>query len=177
MWLNLYGHEAVRHKLKNSIFCLFLSLCQTASTTVEPHQCSSHQSLQKFYYIKNVDVIYTMSIQFSTTITYWGMSNFAMGTILGKSFPQAQVHTVHSMSAEGPVFQVSLLPLNLYKTIVQNLSLVFCKYMYHAIILSSYNLQGKIKWKVNKIKSKLSDLKRFWKVVLSCVDILLFSSI
>ena len=28
------------------------------------------------------------------------MSNFAMGTILGKGFPQAQVHTVHSMSAE-----------------------------------------------------------------------------
>jgi hypothetical protein len=30
------------------------------------------------------------------------MSNFAMGTILGKGFPQAQVHTVHSTSAEGP---------------------------------------------------------------------------
>ena len=29
------------------------------------------------------------------------MSNFAMGTILGKGFPQAQVHTVHSTSAEG----------------------------------------------------------------------------
>ena len=28
------------------------------------------------------------------------MSNFAMGTILGKGFPQAQVHTVHSTSAE-----------------------------------------------------------------------------
>ena len=26
------------------------------------------------------------------------MSNFAMGTILGKGFPQAQVHTVHSTS-------------------------------------------------------------------------------
>ena len=30
-----------------------------------------------------------------------GLSNFAMGTILGKGFPQAQVHTVHSTSAEG----------------------------------------------------------------------------
>ena len=30
------------------------------------------------------------------------MSNFAMGTILGKGFPQAQVHTVHSTSAESP---------------------------------------------------------------------------
>ena len=29
------------------------------------------------------------------------MSNFAMGTILGKSFAQAQVHTNHSTSAEG----------------------------------------------------------------------------
>ena len=29
------------------------------------------------------------------------MSNFAMGTILGKGFPQAQVHTNHSTSAEG----------------------------------------------------------------------------
>ena len=28
------------------------------------------------------------------------MSNFSMGTILGKGFPQAQVHTVHSTSAE-----------------------------------------------------------------------------
>ena len=28
------------------------------------------------------------------------MSNFAMGTILGKGFPQAQVHTVHSTSAK-----------------------------------------------------------------------------
>ena len=27
------------------------------------------------------------------------MSNFAMGTILGKGFPQAQVHTVHSTCA------------------------------------------------------------------------------
>ena len=27
------------------------------------------------------------------------MSNFAMGTILGMGFPQAQVHTVHSTSA------------------------------------------------------------------------------
>ena len=29
------------------------------------------------------------------------MSNFAMGTTFGKGFPQAQVHTVHSTSAEG----------------------------------------------------------------------------
>ena len=29
------------------------------------------------------------------------MSNFAMGTILGKGFPQAQVHTNYSTSAEG----------------------------------------------------------------------------
>ena len=29
------------------------------------------------------------------------MSNFAMGIILGKGFPRAQVHTVHSTSAEG----------------------------------------------------------------------------
>ena len=27
------------------------------------------------------------------------MSDFTMGTILGKGFPQAQVHTVHSTSA------------------------------------------------------------------------------
>ena len=31
----------------------------------------------------------------------FGVSNFAMGAILGTGFPQAQVHTVHSMSAEG----------------------------------------------------------------------------
>ena len=36
-----------------------------------------------------------------TLITFAHMSNFAMGTILGKGFPQAQVHTVHSTSAEG----------------------------------------------------------------------------
>ena len=29
------------------------------------------------------------------------LSNFAMGTILGMGFPQAQVHTVHSTSACG----------------------------------------------------------------------------
>ena len=29
------------------------------------------------------------------------LSNFAMGAILGMGFPQAQVHTVHSTSAEG----------------------------------------------------------------------------
>ena len=29
------------------------------------------------------------------------MSNFAMGTILGKGFAQAQVHTNHSTSAKG----------------------------------------------------------------------------
>ena len=32
----------------------------------------------------------------------WGVSNFPMGTILGKGFPlEAQVHTAHSTSAEG----------------------------------------------------------------------------
>jgi hypothetical protein len=31
---------------------------------------------------------------------YSEMSNFAMGTILGKGFPQAQMHTVHSTSAD-----------------------------------------------------------------------------
>ena len=36
--------------------------------------------------------------------TKFRMSNFAMGTILGKGFPQAQVHTVHSMSACGKPF-------------------------------------------------------------------------
>ena len=30
-----------------------------------------------------------------------GMSDFRMGTILGKGFAQAQVHTVNSTSAEG----------------------------------------------------------------------------
>ena len=30
-----------------------------------------------------------------------GMSNFAMGTILGKDFAQAQVHTNHSTNAKG----------------------------------------------------------------------------
>ena len=30
-----------------------------------------------------------------------GMSNFAMGTILGKGFAQAQAHTNHSTSAKG----------------------------------------------------------------------------
>ena len=32
------------------------------------------------------------------------MSNFAMGTILGKGFPQALVHTVHSTCACGKPF-------------------------------------------------------------------------
>ena len=32
------------------------------------------------------------------------MSNFAMGTILGKDFPQALVHTVHSTCACGKPF-------------------------------------------------------------------------
>ena len=35
------------------------------------------------------------------------MSNFAMGIILGKGFPQAQVHTVHSTSAFYLFFQFS----------------------------------------------------------------------
>ena len=33
-----------------------------------------------------------------TNVAKCQMSNFAMGTILGKGFPQAQVHTVHSWS-------------------------------------------------------------------------------
>ena len=37
---------------------------------------------------------------FLVVLKYKSLSNFAMGTILEKSFPQAQVHTVYSMSAE-----------------------------------------------------------------------------
>ena len=33
-----------------------------------------------------------------------GMSNFSMGTISGMGFAQAQVHTVHSTSADIPLF-------------------------------------------------------------------------
>ena len=49
--LNLYGCEAVRHKLKNSVFCvfrLFLSLCQTAS---QPYTFSHTSALRikQFY--------------------------------------------------------------------------------------------------------------------------------
>ena len=46
------------------------------------------------------------------------MSNFAMGTILGKGFAQAQVHTNHSMSAEGTsavMYALGLFLLILFK--------------------------------------------------------------
>ena len=53
VWLNLYGHEAVRHKLKNRQKMHFLCFyaifgLMSASLTaklVEPNQCPSHQSI------------------------------------------------------------------------------------------------------------------------------------
>ena len=53
MWLNVYGHEAVRSKLKNSLKTQkmhFLSVFELTSDSlstiqVEPHQCPSHQSI------------------------------------------------------------------------------------------------------------------------------------
>ena len=42
-----------------------------------------------------------------------------MGTILGKDFPQALVHTVHSMSAEG-TSAMKCMHLCLWKTISQD---------------------------------------------------------
>ena len=45
---------------------------------------------------------------------FGAMSNFAMGTILGKGFAQAQVHTNHSMSAEGTSAVMNL------RVVVQN---------------------------------------------------------
>ena len=37
----------------------------------------------------------TVGFLYRTTLDNLSMSNFSMGTILGKGFPQAQVHTVH----------------------------------------------------------------------------------
>ena len=53
MWLNLYGREAVRQKLKNSLktqkmhFLSVFELTSDSLTTIyiEPHQCPSHQSI------------------------------------------------------------------------------------------------------------------------------------
>ena len=53
MWLNLYGHEALRHKLKNGLktqkmhILAVLGLLSDSLTTikVEPHQCPLHQSI------------------------------------------------------------------------------------------------------------------------------------
>ena len=51
MWLNLHCWETVRRKLKNRqkcifcVFCLFLSLCRTASQPYEAHHCPLHQSI------------------------------------------------------------------------------------------------------------------------------------
>ena len=53
VWLNLYGREAVRHKLKKGLksqkmhFLTVFELMSDSLTTilVEPHQCPSHQSI------------------------------------------------------------------------------------------------------------------------------------
>ena len=53
MWLNVYGHEAVRSKLKNSLktqkkhfLSVFeLTLDSLSTIQVEPHQCPLHQSI------------------------------------------------------------------------------------------------------------------------------------
>ena len=53
MWLNLYGREAVQHKLKNRQimdFWFFLAVFELmldslTTTYVKPHQCPSHQSI------------------------------------------------------------------------------------------------------------------------------------
>ena len=53
MWLNLYGPEAVRHKLKKRLktqkmhFLAIFELMSDSLTTiqVEAHQCPSHQSI------------------------------------------------------------------------------------------------------------------------------------
>ena len=48
-----------------------------------------------------------------------GMSNFSMGTILGKDFPQALVHTVHSTCAFG-TRAMNCMHLCLWKTLSQD---------------------------------------------------------
>ena len=53
MWFNVYGHEAVQHKLKNRLkmhFLCFLAVFELVSDSltaiyVEPHQCPLHQSI------------------------------------------------------------------------------------------------------------------------------------
>ena len=53
VWLNLYGREAVLHKLKKGqkcIFCVFLAIFELMSDSltdiwIEPYQCPSHQSI------------------------------------------------------------------------------------------------------------------------------------
>ena len=67
------------------------------------------------------------------------MSNFTMGTIVGKGFPQAQVQTVHSTSAEG-TSAMNCMHECLWKTLSQDCphgevySLIAC-----AFIMSPYN--------------------------------------
>ena len=48
---------------------------------------------------KCIDLLHSCLDDKDWNLACLGMSNFAMGTILGKGFPQAQVHTVHSTSA------------------------------------------------------------------------------
>ena len=57
MWLNLYGRESVRHRLKNNLktqkrhFLPVIELMLDSLTTikVEPHQCPMHQPIHEIF--------------------------------------------------------------------------------------------------------------------------------
>ena len=56
--------------------------------------------LKQFQFLIYLNVLYELKTPEILYVNF-AMSNFAMGTILGKGFAQAQVHTNHSTSAEG----------------------------------------------------------------------------
>ena len=66
VWLNLYGLEAVRHKLKNSlkthkkaiIFCLLLSLCLTSRPYLLSH--TNALCINQFYQLKDQSMKFSL---------------------------------------------------------------------------------------------------------------------
>ena len=111
-WFNLYGCESVWHKPKNSLktpkmhFCLFLSLCQTASQSQKLRQTNA-LCINQFYKPKDQSVKF--SRKFFENGRFWKSQFFWVGhfDLIFFCFilMKIQIYMVEWM---GPNFDVSL---------------------------------------------------------------------
>ena len=81
MWLNLYGREAVRHKLKNGLkhkkctFCLFLS---------------------QMKFLKDAVITVGVSFRFCSSFSVITIQNFRFSLLLGPVLQLSSVQTKHN---------------------------------------------------------------------------------